>query len=146
MWCFNISHFEWLDYQESFCKCSHHLENIGLLSYADLPKGETFHQRVLKKKVTFISTTANLIRETPKYWEAVSLIQAFQNSDLSCLAQILLLAIAISSSFPWNINYYIHFLRKMAVKYPNLHYPSWHNTWYSVKKNSRKEWPFLFII
>ena len=75
------------------------MENIGLLSYADLPKGETFHQRVLIK-VPFISTHANLIRETIKYWEAVSFIQDFQNSDLSYQAQILLLAIAISSSFP----------------------------------------------
>ena len=46
-----------------------HLENIGLLSYADNPDIETFHYTT--SKIIFVKITSSLISEVFKYWKAI---------------------------------------------------------------------------
>ena len=52
--------------------CVDHIENIGSLSYADLPNFNTFHYTTSKTILVNISTY--IIKRVFKYWEAIKLV------------------------------------------------------------------------
>lgn len=70
MHCFTLDVFKWMIL--SLTSYIGHLENIGLLSYADDPDIETFDYIV--SNITFINITSSVIRKVFKYQQAIKFI------------------------------------------------------------------------
>lgn len=100
-----ILHCEWI-FNPGMILTTHIgcLENVGSLSYVDLPNVETFHCTIYILKITFVRINTSLIRKVCKYGETVKHMEAdtsLPHSNSHLKPWILLLTMDTVSCFPF---------------------------------------------
>lgn len=89
-----------------------HLETIDSLSYAELPKADTFQNQV----ITFI----NIITDFIINFLSIGMLSSFPDSHFHLKAGILLLAINTLDCFPWSDSFILFTLERGSAKCPYL--------------------------